>query len=83
MDRTLAFDCPTNTPLPPTTLNRITTTTPQRPLEVAMASGIIKTFVCKGSQKIINIPNGYTLVTLNSYYATTPDYTCNTIKYAY
>ena len=80
MDRTLAYDCPTNTPLPPTTPDRITTTTTQRPLEVAGASNIIKTFVCKGSQKSINIPNGYIFESLNSYYATTPDYTCNTIK---
>lgn len=66
--------------MPPSTADRITTTTSQKPLEITMASSIMKTFVCKGSQREINIPSGYTLVLLNAFYGTTPDYTCNTIK---
>ena len=51
-----------------------------RPLSVNIASDLYKMIVCKGGQKSINIPSGFSLAVINSYYGTTPDYTCNTIK---
>jgi hypothetical protein len=81
VDRTTASDCPTNTPAAPTTPATVTKSTTQRPLVVNLASDIFKKNVCKGSQTNIVIPNGYSLVIINAYYGTTPDYTCNTIKF--
>ena len=81
VDRSTALDCPTYTPLPPSLGSTMTTTTTMRPFMVNTASELHKIFVCKGSQKSIVIPSGYSLAIINSYYGTTPDYTCNTIKF--
>jgi hypothetical protein len=79
VDRTTASDCPTNTPnFVPVSIASSTTTS--KPVVENFASDIIKTYVCKGSQTNIVIPNGFSLVPLSVYYGTTPDYTCNTIK---
>jgi hypothetical protein len=80
-DRSSAPDCPTNTPMPPTQGSTLPPTTTMKPLSVNIASELFKMFVCKGFEKTINIPSGYSLAVINSYYGTTPDYTCNTIKY--
>lgn len=83
VDRSTQPSCPTATPAPPTIPPSTTRTTTAAPLvNNVAASGLFKTFICKGSSRTIEIPNNYRLFIINSYYGVTLNGSCSSIGYA-
>ena len=80
VERSTQSNCPTNIPFEPTAPTTVTTLAPF--IINLAASNLLKNYICKGNELIIDIPPIFLLFPISYYYGTTPDLTCNTIGYA-